>query len=115
MPEGPEIRRAADRLAEAVVGKRLASAWFAFPALKRLEKSLPGAVIQSHTPHGNALLTRFDTGWSLYSHNQLSGVWWIADSGGLQHTTRTLLIATHTAHKAHLFHPHTHLALLSIA
>src|SRR3546814_10954696 len=74
MPEGPEIRRAADRLAKAVVGERLVSAWFAFPALKRFEKSLREAVIESITPHGKALLTRFDNGWTLYSHNQLYGV-----------------------------------------
>src|SRR5690606_37754216 len=79
MPEGPEIRRAADRLAEAVVGKRLASIWFAFPALKRFEKSLPGAVVESIMPHGKALLTRFDNGWTLYSHNQLYGVWRVAE------------------------------------
>src|SRR3546814_3976405 len=81
MPEGPEIRRAADRLAKAVVGERLVSAWFAFPALKRFEKSLREAVIESITPHGQALLPRFTTGWTLYSHNQLYGVWSIDDTG----------------------------------
>ena len=37
MPEGPEIRRAADRLAAAVAGQPLLRARFAFPALKRFE------------------------------------------------------------------------------
>ena len=37
MPEGPEIRRTADRLADTVVGKPLLSAWFALPALKPFE------------------------------------------------------------------------------
>src|SRR3546814_6252083 len=78
MPEGPEIRRAADRLAKAVVGERLVSDWFAFPALNRFEKSLRAAVIKSITPHGKALLTRFENGWTLYRHNQLNVVWRIA-------------------------------------
>src|SRR3546814_7550069 len=81
MPEGPEIRRAADGLAKAVVGERLVSAWFAFPALKRFEKSLREAVIESTTPPGKALLTPFAHGWTLYSPNQLYGVWRIPDAG----------------------------------
>ena len=75
MPEGPEIRRAADRLAAAVVGMPLHRAWFAFPALKSHEASLVGHRIEAITPHGKALLTRFDHGWTLYSHNQLYGQW----------------------------------------
>ena len=34
MPEGPEIRRAADCLAEAVAGEPITRAMFAFPELK---------------------------------------------------------------------------------
>lgn len=105
MPEGPEIRRAADRLAEAVVGDRLASAWFAFPALKRFEKSLVGCKVESIAPHGKALLTRFDNGWTLYSHNQLYGVWRIADPGRRpDNTTRSLRVALETARKTVLLY-----------
>src|SRR3546814_20979228 len=75
MPEGPEIRRAADRLAKAVVGERLVSAWFAFPAPKRFEKSPPEAVIEPITPHGKALLTLLDNGWTRYCHTQPFVVW----------------------------------------
>ncbi|QKO12994.1 Endonuclease 8 [Dickeya solani] len=42
MPEGPEIRRAADRLVAAVVGKTLTGVWFAFPELKPYEATLMG-------------------------------------------------------------------------
>ena len=34
MPEGPEIRRAADNLEAAIKGKPLTDVWFAFPQLK---------------------------------------------------------------------------------
>src|SRR5690606_24697780 len=111
MPEGPEIRRTADRLAKAVVGKRLASAWFAFPTLKHFEKSLPGAVIESITPHGKALWTRFDNGWTLYSHNQLYGVWRIAEAGERPDTRRTLRVVLETTRKAILLYSASDVAM----
>ncbi|HRN62067.1 MAG TPA: endonuclease VIII [Luteimonas sp.] len=111
MPEGPEIRRAADRLAEAVVGQPLASAWFAFPALKRFQKSLPGRRIVAIQPHGKALLTRFDHGWTLYSHNQLYGVWKLADAGQRPDTTRSLRVALETADWAILLYSASDVAM----
>ena len=111
MPEGPEIRRAADRIAEAVVGKRLSSAWFAFPDLKRFEQSLPGALVESITPHGKALLTRFDNGWTLYSHNQLYGVWRVAKAGERPDTSRSLRVALETARKAILLYSASDVAM----
>ena len=104
MPEGPEIRRAADRLAEAVVGRPLTLAWFAFPALKPYEKTLPGAVIESITPQGKALLTRFDNGWTMYSHNQLYGVWRVASPGERAESSRSLRVALETASSAILLY-----------
>jgi endonuclease-8 len=111
MPEGPEIRRAADRLARAVAGQRLAAAWFAFPALKRFEASLPGSTIESITPHGKALLTRFDNGWTLYSHNQLYGVWRIAAPGERPEGGRSLRVALETRRKAILLYSASDVAM----
>jgi endonuclease-8 len=96
MPEGPEIRRAADRLAAAVVGEPLVSAFFSFPKLKPFEAQLRGHRIVSILPHGKALLTRFDHGWTMYSHNQLYGVWQVAAAGERQATTRSLRVALET-------------------
>ena len=104
MPEGPEIRRAADRLAEAVAGEPLVRAQFAFPALKRFERELAGRRIQSITPRGKALLTRFDHGWTMYSHNQLYGVWKTAAPGERPATTRSLRVALETARSAILLY-----------
>lgn len=111
MPEGPEIRRAADRLAEAVVGERLVSAWFAFPGLQRFEKRLAGCVVESIAPHGKALLTRFDNGWTLYSHNQLYGVWRITDAGQRSDTGRSLRVALETERKAILLYSASDVAM----
>jgi len=75
VPEGPEIRRAADRLNQAVQGRPLEHVYLPFPALRRYGTRLKRATIQAFTPHGKALLTHFDNGLTLYSHNQLYGLW----------------------------------------
>ncbi|GGK05169.1 endonuclease VIII [Luteimonas terricola] len=104
MPEGPEIRRAADRLAAAVAGEALVRAWFAFPGLKRFEASLVGRRIESITPRGKALLIRFDDGWTMYSHNQLYGVWKVVAAGERPETKRSLRVALDTARGAILLY-----------
>lgn len=104
MPEGPEIRRAADRLAAAVAGETVQRAEFAFPQLQRLERELVGSRILSITPRGKALLTAFDSGWTLYTHNQLYGVWKLAQPGQRPDTARSLRVALETAHAAILLY-----------
>jgi endonuclease VIII len=104
MPEGPEIRRAADRLADAVVGQKIVSAFFAFPALAKFQKSLVGRRIEAIAPHGKALLTRFDNGHTLYSHNQLYGVWRVARPGERPDGARSLRVALETADRAILLY-----------
>jgi len=111
VPEGPEIRRAADRLAEAVVGVPLRSAWFAFPALKPHEKRLRGRRIEAIVPHGKALLTQFDQGWTLYSHNQLYGVWKIAAAGERPDGGRSLRVALETDTRAILLYSASDVAM----
>ncbi len=104
MPEGPEIRRAADRLAAAVAGQTVLRARFAFAQLQRFEGELVGSRILSITPRGKALLTAFDNGWMLYSHNQLYGVWKVALPGQRPDTTRSLRVALETASAAILLY-----------
>ena len=43
MPEGPEIRRAADNLEAAIKGKPLTDVWFAFAQLKTVSIHTGGA------------------------------------------------------------------------
>ena len=111
MPEGPEIRRAADQLAAAVAGQRITRAWFAFPALKAHEKKLVGRRVEAITPHGKALLTRFDNGHTLYSHNQLYGVWQVGAPGEARETTRSLRVAIETAQWAILLYSASDVAM----
>ena len=111
MPEGPEIRRAADALAAAVVGTPLASVWFHDPALKKYERALRGRRIESIEPRGKALLTRFDNGLTLYSHNQLYGVWRVAKSGERPRTRRSLRVALETDEHAILLYSATDISI----
>lgn len=104
MPEGPEIRRAADRLAAAVAGQTVLRARFAFAQLQRFERELVGSRILSITPRGKALLTAFDNGWTLYTHNQLYGVWKVARPGQRPDSTRSLRVALDTANAAILLY-----------
>ena len=60
MPEGPEIRRAADRLAEVLVGRQIEQAYFAFPELGRFEDRIAGARVTAVDTRGKPMLTRFD-------------------------------------------------------
>ena len=104
MPEGPEIRRAADHLADAVAGQRVTLAFFAFPELAPFQESLVGRRIEAIVPHGKALLTRFDDGHTLYSHNQLYGVWKVAPPGQRPEGPRSLRVALETAERAILLY-----------
>ncbi|GAA3899545.1 endonuclease VIII [Halomonas cibimaris] len=92
MPEGPEIRRAADRVQEQLAGRPLDDAWFAFDALKPHAGALIGHQVERVDTRGKAMLTRFDNGRVLYSHNQLYGVWKLHAAGVEPETKRSLRV-----------------------
>lgn len=80
MPEGPEIRRAADRIAAALAGKQVVVR-FAFPELQVFEPLLRLRRVVSVTARGKAMLIGFEAvggrRLTIYSHNQLYGEWQI--------------------------------------
>ena len=104
MPEGPEIRRAADKI-EAVLKDRTAErVEFGLAPLKRFSKALTGSRVLQLETRGKALLTHFDSGHTIYSHNQLYGVWRIVKRNKLPKTNRQLRLAIHTdQHSALLY------------
>ena len=104
MPEGPEIRRAADRVARAVAGDELEGVFFHFERLKEYEEALRGQFVTAVDTHGKAMITRFSGGLSMYSHNQLYGCWMIRRAGADPNTNRSLRAALRTAtHSALLY------------
>lgn len=111
MPEGPEIRRAADHLFAAVGHQLLEQVWFHPPALQAQAHGLIGRRITATDTHGKAMLTRFDNGTTLYTHNQLYGVWMIAKAGERPPTTRSLRVALETSDAAILLYSASDIAL----
>ncbi len=104
MPEGPEIRLAADRVAAVLVGRQIAATEFGLPALRRFEKRLTGSTVTAVDTRGKAMLTRFDSGLTLYSHNQLYGRWYTMRRPRRPKTNRSLRVALHTkTHSALLY------------
>ena len=113
MPEGPEIRRAADSLEAAIKGKPLTDAWFAFPQLKPFESQLVGQTVTHIETRGKALLTHFSHNLTLYSHNQLYGVWRVVDASDQPQTTRILRVRLQTADKAILLYSASDIDMLT--
>ncbi|NDL65075.1 endonuclease VIII [Acerihabitans arboris] len=113
MPEGPEIRRAADSLLAAVADKPITLAWFAFPHLKPYETDLVGQRIEKIDTRGKALLTWFSNGLVLYSHNQLYGVWRVVKSGETPVTKRDLRVRLENAEHAILLYSASEIKILN--
>jgi endonuclease-8 len=95
MPEGPEIQRAADEVAEALVGARAERVRFGLARLKRHERRLSGRVVTAVEARGKAMLTRFEGGRVIYSHNQLYGIWKVCEPGRPPTWGRELRLAIH--------------------
>ena len=104
MPEGPEIRRAADKIEAVLRGKEIVDVELGLPQLQRFERRLKGASVQAVDTRGKAMLTRFDNDLTMYSHNQLYGRWYVTRRPTLPDTGRQLRAALHTStHSALLY------------
>ena len=112
MPEGPEIRRAADRIGKVLVGERLEEVFFAFDALRDRGAELAGTSVASVDTRGKAMLIRFANGLTLYSHNQLYGRWYTRRRGQWPDTRRSLRVALHTARHSALLYSASDVSLL---
>ena len=112
MPEGPEIKRAADQIAKALVDRRVGEIFFAFDHLKLYEPKLTRATVVSVQPKGKAMLIRFDNALSIYSHNQLYGKWVVRKAYSYPQTNRQLRLAIHNAKKSALLYSASDIAVL---
>lgn len=104
MPEGPEIRRAADRVAAVLVDETIESITFGLAHLRPFESCLRGQTVTAVDTRGKAMLTRFDNGLTIYSHNQLYGRWYTVRRPHMPKTNRQLRLELATdTHKALLY------------
>jgi len=113
MPEGPEIRRSSYRLEAAIKCKPLTDVWFAFPQLKPFEAQLVGQTVTHIETRGKALLTHFSHNLTLYSHNQLYGVWRVVKANEQPQTTRVLRVRLQTADNAVLLYSASDIEMLT--
>lgn len=100
MPEGPEIWRTVDSLADALEYKPINDLYFTFDELKEYETKLKGQSVENVEARGKAILTFFDNNKVMYSHNQLYGKWMICDSDEQPDTNRSLRVAIHNGSKS---------------
>jgi endonuclease-8 len=113
LPEGPEIRRAADELAAAITGRQVTKIFFAFDHLKPHAKRLQGETVCQVTARGKAILTRFSNDLTLYTHNQLYGRWLITSDDEYPDSSRQLRLAIHTGEHAALLYSASDISILS--
>ena len=81
MPEGPEIRRAADRIATILTGEVAQEVYLKFERLQCWRSLLEGHAILGVESRGKAMLIHSAAGITLYSHNQLYGRWYTRRRG----------------------------------
>ena len=104
MPEGPEIKLAADELAQAIAGQIAKEVFFAFDHLIPYQARLSGQYVNTVQAKGKAMLVRFGNGLNIYSHNQLYGKWIVRDAYDIPKTNRQLRLAIHNTKKSALLY-----------
>lgn len=104
MPEGPEIRRAADQVEKALLKGTVLDVYFAFDQLKGYESILKGANVKRVDTKGKAMLIRLDNGYTIYSHNQLYGKWYVRNAYNYPKNNRQLRLALHNDKKSALLY-----------
>ncbi|MEM7467331.1 MAG: endonuclease VIII [Pseudomonadota bacterium] len=113
MPEGPEVKIEADKIANALVGVSMEAVYFEQTRLKRFGKILTDTKVLSVEARGKAMVIRFDNERYLYSHNQLYGRWYVRPRGEFPATNRTLRVALHGAEHSGLLYSASEIAVLS--
>ncbi|MEL6555106.1 MAG: endonuclease VIII [Cyanobacteria bacterium J06621_11] len=113
MPEGPEIRIAADKIQRAIRPRPTTDVFFAFDHLKPFESELTGCRVTEVETRGKAMLTHFDNGLSVYTHNQLYGKWMVRKAHDYPETKRQLRFAIHNEKKSALLYSASDIQILS--
>ncbi len=112
MPEGPEIKQSADKIAAALEGKPLKAVEFVWPALKSWEKELSQHQIIKVEARSKGMLLHWSNQMTLYSHNQLYGVWYVRKNGAAPKTNRALRLSITGPQKTAWLYSATDIALL---
>lgn len=114
MPEGPEIRLAADQVGDVLGGRQLARVYFAFDRLKAWEERLTGRRVARVETRGKAMIIRVGDA-AIYSHNQLYGRWFVSPTGRRPATGRQLRLGLETGSGAAWLYSASAIEVLSAA
>lgn len=112
MPEGPEIRRTRDEIAEVLEQTKVTNIQFAFDHLKPFQNKLKNKQVVEVKAKGKAMLIAFANGYTIYSHNQLYGKWMISGDGKLPESKRQLRLAIYTPRGAAFLYSASDIAVL---
>lgn len=116
MPEGPEVRRQADRIRRAVGQKRTCEVYFGLERLQPFGPELSGRLVETVESRGKALLIHFEGRRTVYSHNQLYGRWYIVskseDEFRTPRTGRQLRFGVYAEAKAALLYSASEIEVL---
>lgn len=115
MPEGPEIKRAADKLAAVIQNEPALLVEFAFPHLQQQAGMLTGQTIRKVESRGKAMLIHFANVQTIYSHNQLYGKWAILEQDERPHPSLQVRIAIHTQRKIAVLYSASEIEVLPTA
>lgn len=113
MPEGPEIRQEADRIALVLEGQQINRATITPDHLKAYASALEGQTVSRVYTRGKAMLVQFDCDLTLYSHNQLYGRWMTRKNSDLPETRRQLRVALYTDKGLACLYSASEIAILS--
>jgi endonuclease-8 len=96
--------RVARQIEKRVAGLALTEVWFAYPELNARAKELHTSSIAGVRTLGKALLIEFESGHTIYTHNQLYGRWLFSTPDRRPDTRRQLRLALSTPqHSALLY------------
>lgn len=112
MPEGPEIWRVADTLNNALAGKTAEEISFAFDELEEQKDLLIGEEITCVEARSKALLTHFSSDYTIYSHNQLYGKWYVRNRNDYPDTNRSLRLEIHNEQHSALLYSASEIEIL---
>lgn len=114
MPEGPEIQIACDKLKRVLEGEVLTRVEIDWIPLRDFQERWVGLRVEQLEARGKALLTRFENGDILYSHNQLYGRWMTKRDGTHPISNRSLRLALITAKGGAFLYSSTDLEVLGL-
>lgn len=81
MPEGPEIHRLRDRIAEHIQGETIRSVEMGPSSQQQHISTLVGLQVREVRAHGKSITFEFSDGWSMFTHTMLYGKWYVYPLG----------------------------------